>query len=303
MQKLNRRLFGKTDIALNTVTLGTMRFASDKFNSKKDSLDLLNYLYDNGVDTYHTSHEYNTHDYFCSVFRQLKQEKPALNTSHIVKLSSPHFEDIDFSHASLENKVDAQLKALSIDRIDIVQWLFRQKNNTDEIRIPKFTDSVQVIEESFKKLIKVGKVRAFASFPYSLCFADAVNQHHLVDGFVDYLNIGERSWSNKIQHSTMEKQGFIAIRPLWAGQVFDFVRKNVNKFPQQVQSQIEQDGIAHWALSYPLFNPNVSSVIVSISNREQADIAAKIVERVSPLGNIAHFIETTAMLDQITTRD
>ena len=296
----NRRFFGKTQIDLSPITLGTMRFSADRFQSKKQSINLLNYLYDQGIDSYHTSHEYGTHDHFCDVFRQFKKKKQGINTSHIIKLSSPHFEELDFSCSGLERKIDDQLKALSVDQIDIVQWLFRQKNNIDEIRIPKLIASAQHISETFTKLVQSGKVRAFASFPYTVPFTEIVNRHNIVEGFVDYLNVGERCWANKLQQSDMDDCGFIAIRPLLAGKVLEWGAKEGNNFPAALQMEIKHHGLAHWAITYPLLNPKVTSVILSISNKYQAVVAANIVGNFLSDGNLTVFNDTTAALDKMT---
>ena len=295
----NRRFFGKTRIDLSPITLGTMRFTPDKFRSQKHGLDLLNYLYDNGVDTYHTSSEYDAHNYFCDVFRKFRNQKLESNTSHIIKLACPHFEESNFSHSSFERKIEAQLQALSIERIDIVQWLFRQKNNIDSIRIPKLIDSIPFIEESFNILIQSGKVRAFAAFPYSSSFAEALGQQNIIDGFVDYLNIGERHWAKQLEKENMVNHGFVAIRPLCAGKIFGWNIQENKHCSQIIQRQIDRDGLAHWAISYPLLNPKVSSVILSISNIKQANVAAKVVASSLSTGNIQEFIDTTAVLDQI----
>lgn len=295
----NRRLFGNTQIDLSPITLGTMRFSSDRFESQKQAVALLDYLYDKGIDTYHTSHEYDTHGYFCDTFRQFKEKNPGTQTFHIVKLACPHFEEIDFSLCRLERHIDGQLKALSIEQIDIVQWLFRQKNNIDEIRIPALKDSAQSISESLTKLVQSGKVRSFASFPYTTTFADTLNQYNIVDGFVDYLNIKERSWSKKLQESTMKDQGFIAIRPLMAGKVLDSDTNKNNLFPVDLQIMIEKYGLAHGALCYPLMHPKVTSIILSISTVSQANTAAKVAENCSPAGDLDSFINITTSLDNI----
>jgi aryl-alcohol dehydrogenase-like predicted oxidoreductase len=128
-----RRIFGQTGILLSNITLGTMRFSAERIGSQDQAVSLLEYLYDQGINTYHTSHEYETHTFFCDAFKQFKK-KAARDTTHIVKLASPHFEENDFTFATLEKNIDLQLQELNIEQIDIVQWLFRQKNNVDEIR-------------------------------------------------------------------------------------------------------------------------------------------------------------------------
>ena len=289
----NRRFFGKTTISLSPITLGTMRFSPERIGSKNQALSLLQYLYEQGVNTYHTSHEYDTHAFFCETFKQFKKKNYAIETTHIVKLAAPHFEETDFSPIKLEKAIDAQLQELGIEQIDIVQWLVRQKNNIDAIRIPKLIESASQISESFNKLIQSGKVRAFACFPYSLAFAEAVNKHHLVDGFIDYLNVAERQWADLLQYKTMINSGFIGIRPLFAGKLLKWVEQKEESLALLSGKKMAPNDLVEWALSYPLLNPQVASIILSISDMSQANLAIKAGKHSCPAGNNTAFIDTT----------
>ena len=288
-----RRFFGKTGVSLSPITLGTMRFSNERVGPQSQAVSLLEYLYNNGIDTYHTSHEYETHPFFCDVYKKFQQQNPAIETTHIVKLASPHFEETDFSFDSLEQNVNAQLQALDIEQIDIVQWLFRQKNNVDEVRIPKLLDSMQLIDDSFNKLIQSGKVRSFACFPYSLAFAEIVNQHDLVDGFIDYLNITEHQWAAIIQNKAFEQSGFIAIRPLFAGKILQWQDEKKTLLSQFLKKTMGQTELVQWALSYPLLHPKVASSVLSISDLPQADVAIRACEDSHPLGDNNAFIDAT----------
>ena len=294
----NRRFFGKTTVSMSPVTLGTMRFSPERVGQAQGGLALLQHLDEHGINTYHTSQEYDTHSFFCDVFRQFKKSRPLVDTTHIVKLAAPHFEETDFSAKNLEKGIDSQLKARGIEQIDIVQWLFRQKNNVDMIRIPKLLETVQDISNVFAKLIKSGKVRAFSCFPYSLAFAKIVNQHLLVDGFMDYLNIAERQWAVLIQDDTMNKCGFIAIRPLFAGKIIPWMKENLNALPSFLGENDNQDASIDWALSYPLLHPKTSSIVVSISNESQARAAIKASNQSNPAGNYAEFLNITNFLQK-----
>lgn len=266
MTTLTRRFFGKTNIELDAITFGTMRFSPDRVGTKVEALALLELLYEQGIRTYHTSHEYETHAYFCEVFKEFKARRQ-LDTVHIVKLACPHFEEEAFSEKQLEKKIDEQLSQLGIDCIDILQWLFRQKNNVDEIRIPKMHDSMEMISSSFQRLIKAGKVKSLACFPYTLSFAKQIQQYSLVDGFVDYLNILERGWVEDLLSPI--NSGFIAIRPLCSGKVLRLLDLNKKWFSVNFGLT---DPVS-WAIGYPLLNSKVSSVILSLSTKKHAKLA------------------------------
>jgi aryl-alcohol dehydrogenase-like predicted oxidoreductase len=278
-----KRTFGETNVALSPITLGSMRFLPNKISSVDEGVSLLAYLYDHGITSYHTSFEYEAHAYFCEVFRQFKARCSVVNDTHIVKLASPHFEETDFSLSNLEQKVDEQLKMLQIEQIDIVQWLFRQKNNVDDVRIPRLRESALAIQEGFERLVKKGKVRAFASFPYTMTFAEVVQDYGLVSGFVDYLNLLELDWAKAFQEVGASHRGFVSIRPLFAGKVLDFLSINQDMF-KQIRRDIaqhcclnENDIDTDFAgLAYPLLSTRVSSTIVSISSYEHAKKAISV---------------------------
>ncbi|MCH9756777.1 MAG: aldo/keto reductase [Gammaproteobacteria bacterium] len=294
---MNSRAFGKTNVFLSPITLGTMRFEESRFEGSKEAAAFLEYLYERGVNTYHTSSEYETHSFFCDIFQRFKQGKPNCETKHIVKLACPHFEESDFSAVRLEHLVDEQLKALQIEQIDIVQWLFRQKQNIDTVRIPKFENCADEVLSAFSRLKQSGKIKALSAFPYSLPFADAIKRHHFVDGFADYLNFYERNWVKPLHDLQLEHLGFLAIRPLFAGKLLTLSTEK-KMLLEQFNNRFKLDHVEQMALAYPLLHPNVSSIILSLSSQKHADRAIEVGECISAEGDKEMFFAWSQCLDE-----
>jgi len=116
----------KTTLNLSNITLGTMRFF-DKSLSTKAVTNLIEEAYSIGINTHHSSLEYSSYTLYT---KALKQANCAKKLKHIVKLSAPHFEDDTFSSKLLEKRVDNELKALNIERIDVLQWLLKMRLKT-----------------------------------------------------------------------------------------------------------------------------------------------------------------------------
>lgn len=195
---------------LSELTLGTMRFF-DKGLSVNEVRTLLEKSFEAGIDTHHSSFEYNSYDLYRSA---LAKSSVKSEIKHIVKLSSPHFGETAFSSDKFIDHIDRELSALGKDRLDVVQWLVRSSPINDEDRIPLLTHQKDVIEDTFSKLKKEGKVKSFFSFPYSVPFANAVKNINEVDGIISYLNKNETEYKY-----FAETQPFIAIRPFNAGEL------------------------------------------------------------------------------------
>lgn len=267
-----KRQFANMDIYLSPITFGMMRFDPQRL-SIEAGLNLLSKLYESGIDTYHTSGEYEFYEYFCHVFTLFKK-KTSTKTTHIVKLACPHFEEEKFSLRSLEEKIDQILLDLDIEQIDVVQWLFRQKQNIDEIRIPKFLLQKDEINNAFSNLQKKGKVKAFASFTYSQSFANTVLTETSCSGLVDYLNLVELENSALFNVMNENKQSFVAIRPLCAGKVFDLLA-NKSNFKEKYGLQTPED-ISRFAILFTLLPPMVSSTILSITSEKHLETISQL---------------------------
>lgn len=200
----------KATLSLSKITLGTMRFF-DKSLSTKQVTNLIEDAFSTGINTHHSSAEYSSYVLYNEA---LKQASCANKVKHIVKLSAPHFEDDTFSSKLLEQRVDKELRALNIETIDVLQWLLRSKPINDKNRLNTLLEYKDEIESVLQKLKQKGKVKSVFSFPYSVPFANAVEQLNEVDGIISYLNKEEQEY---LKFAT--EKPFIAIRPFFAGKL------------------------------------------------------------------------------------
>lgn len=247
-----RRRFGGSDVTLSALALGTMRLAPPKFDADS-ALALITHLADHGVSSFHVSHEYDSHGLACEALAALRRARPSAPIELIAKLASPHFDETAFSARRLTDHVDALLRQLPARRVDVVQWMVRHTPNDDAPRLEILRRDREIIAEAAERLTAAGKIGAFAMFPYSEPFRAAALAEPFVAGLVDYLNPREleaAAWLDRLQAGG---QGFVAMRPLFAGAV---AREDVDA-----------------ALRFPLLHTATAAIVVSLSNLAQADQA------------------------------
>ncbi|MDT0607841.1 aldo/keto reductase [Croceitalea rosinachiae] len=200
----------KNQLGLSAVSLGTMRF-HDKSLTTNQVVRLIENSYDIGITTHHSSFEYSSYELYT---KALKSVRHRTDIKHIVKLSSPHFEDDGFSTEILVERVENQLRALNIEQIDVLQWLVRSKPINDKDRLAILENQKIEIKACLSKLKQQGKVKSIFSFPYSPVFAKAATKLEEVDGIISYLN------SEELEYTHYAKEfPFIAIRPFFAGKL------------------------------------------------------------------------------------
>ena len=170
----------KKKLSLSDITLGTMRFF-DKGLSKNEVVSLIEKSWEIGINTHHSSFEYNSYQLYTSA---LSKSNVKNKVKHIVKLSSPSFDDVFFDANSIEKNIDTQLRILDVDCIDVLQWLVRSKPINDVDRLHVLENQQQQIKETFTSLKQKGKIKAVFSFPYSVTFAEKV------------IKLPQNRWSN-----------------------------------------------------------------------------------------------------------
>ncbi len=208
-----------TVYGLGKVTLGTMRFF-DKSLSIPEVIKIIEKAYDIGVHSHHSSYEYSSYNLYTEALNQTTCKK---NIKHIVKLSSPHFEESSFSSETLEKKIDLELKKMKIEQIDVLQWLVRSKPINDRDRLLTLEQQNSAIDYCLLNLKQKGKIKSVFSFPYSVNFANEVVKLEQVDGIISYLNKEEVEYSGFANDIP-----FIAIRPFFAGKLLQ-ESKNINE--------------------------------------------------------------------------
>jgi aryl-alcohol dehydrogenase-like predicted oxidoreductase len=262
------------DISLGPIALGTMRFL-DKGLSRKELADLIAYTYHElGINVHHSSYEYNSYELYCSALKELRQDK-TLDLVHICKLSSPDFKEQKFSTVKLRNRIVAELKHLGIERIDILQWLYRTEPIDDDIREEGLKDSINEINAAFDSFVREGIIGTVGCFPYSIPFgkliAEVVPQNK---GWITYLNLLEQENLDNLP----DNQWLIGIRPLAAGKIamqFEKISKGMSDAWDGDELKKMESAI-RLSLNYCLSDARVKTNIISISSRAHADSLLKI---------------------------
>jgi aryl-alcohol dehydrogenase-like predicted oxidoreductase len=213
------------------------------------------------VTTFHSSHEYEGHEFFARVLAGVRRARPAAELVHIAKIAVPHFEEHGFSAARFRAHVERQRQVLGAERLDLVQWLVRSKPIADGPRLATLARSVDELSEVWERLVEDGKVGALASFPYSPAFARAVSDVPVVSGLCSYLNLDELDDAPLLDRLAAGGKGFVALRPLHAG---------------ALAASLEE------ALTFPLLHPVVASIVLGVSSIPHADAALDVVARVRP---------------------
>jgi aryl-alcohol dehydrogenase-like predicted oxidoreductase len=249
-----RRAFGGSGVELSTLALGTMRMMAPRFDADS-ALRLLLHLADHGVTSFHVSHEYDSYRFVCDALAALKRARPSAGIEIIAKLAAPHFDETAFSPQRLSERIDGLLQRLPAARIDVVQWMIRHTPNEDAPRLDILARDRGAIAEAAGRLKADGKIGAFAVFPYSEPFRQAVLPEPFVDGLVDYLNTSELEAAPWLDRLLAAGQGLVAMRPLFAGKL------------------AQDPAAADAALRFPLLHPATAAIVVSLSNLAQAEQA------------------------------
>jgi aryl-alcohol dehydrogenase-like predicted oxidoreductase len=205
------RSLGRSGVSLSPLAFGSMRMNERSLDDAAWE-SLLRHSRELGVTTFHASGEYESHARFCGVFGRLDRR----GTQVIVKLAEPHFGDAAFDEARFEAKLDAYLRELGVDRIDVVQWMWRGDLKDEPGRLVGFARQREQIRGAFERARQAGKMGAVAPFPYTAGFCDATIDAGL-DGITVYLNPVEREMVPQIARAHAAGIGTVAIRPLSAG--------------------------------------------------------------------------------------
>ena len=72
-----RRRFGGSSIELSALCFGCMRMSPSRLELK-EAVDLLLALFDRGVTSFHSSHEYETYTFFCDALREMRRLRGGL---------------------------------------------------------------------------------------------------------------------------------------------------------------------------------------------------------------------------------
>lgn len=241
-----------SDVKVSRIVLGTMRLPAHL--SITELSDLLCRLHELGIDTHHSSSEYETHGRYCEALRLAKGRGYAFK--HIVKLAEPSWDDLQFSQERFAVSLAEEAAKLSTTRIDVVQWMVRTKDPTnDDVRLRILADDHHRIAAAFNNAKASGHLGAVACFGYTDAFLRRAAATGLIDGITGYYNSDELN-------GPMFAHGLpiLGIRPFGGGQL--------------LTSETSAADLIRFALK----PAEVRAVIVSISSVDHAqsicDVAA-----------------------------
>lgn len=172
-------------VKISELVLGTMRLPQEATTS--ELTELLLACHDRGISTHHSSVEYETYPRYLAALEAACATGRSFQ--HVVKLAEPSWDHDDFEAARFHDQISWRLAELGTDSLEIVQWMSRTKDPTnDSVRIPSLHRRWEVTESAFEAAKSSGDVRAIGCFGYTDDFLAEAVRGGLVDGIVGYFN-------------------------------------------------------------------------------------------------------------------
>lgn len=228
--------------------------------SFEDARLLIRKAIDYGITSFHSSFEYESYKYFKAIFCDVKKDFPNKKFEHIIKLGEPHFDSNTFNPKRFRKIVEDQIYQLKTERIDVVQWLLRHTPNEDKFRLQILEDCFEEFNLISSKLKKEGKIGIVGCYPYSQKFASEINNKKKPDCWITYFNLIQRNWKD------LTSDCFLAISPFAEGVL---LRSNYLSDILSKNSFMKNKTIIESSLLFPLLNPNIKTLIGSVSNLSQ----------------------------------
>lgn len=232
---------------MSPIIFGSMRMNKVK-GSETYWAELLREAYYAGIDTIHSSIEYDSFTLLQSTLQRLWRIDNTIRFKHIVKIAEPHFSNDEYSSNRLNEKVNSYLEALQVDKLEAIQWMWRS-NLSDQERVINFTKQSQLIKEGIDSLKRKGLIETALCFPYSLEFMRKALELKVFDNFCVYRNPMELEYDEILNNC--KEETVISIRPFFADK----------------RLVMEQGPIK--LLEYNFSEPAIKSTILSISSLSQ----------------------------------
>ena len=223
-------------------------------NQRKDVnawVEFLTTLHENGVDTLHSSMEYESFQLLTEVLRLISKKSDSIKFKHVVKLADPSFNEEYQSYNRIRKRIEEYTNALNCSQIEMVQWMWRNDLDNDKIRVSKFTESLQELEAEVSKIKNDGLVNGFMCFPYTLDFGMASLESNVIDGYMVYRNPNEMEYQPLLEEAYKKSKDVYSIRPLAAGNLIQNPDWNVNSL-----------------IKFSYNHPGIKGIIVSISEEK-----------------------------------
>lgn len=279
---MQRRQLARTDVELSAIGFGSMRLRADE----RSAVDLLRKVHDAGITTVHSSSEYDSYDVTAAAIASLRREGRGFE--HVVKLAEPSFDETGFDADRVSRAIDAELGALSAERIDVVQWMVRGHAAGDRESKERLVEEWSgEIEDTFAALRTAGKIGSVLLFPYVTPAVESLLGLRCVDGLCGYLNLAELELAPTVSAGT----SCVALRPLAAGLLGAVEAENLpaplepkraNRAQALAALDIAPADLPQIALRFPLLSPQVASTIISISSAERLEQAVDWAAGVDP---------------------
>lgn len=245
------REFGSTGLDVSEVGVGTMRLTADAAHLPQqlrvsgggaeavnnEARRVLASALDAGINCFHSSEDYGTWWLLAEV---LKSRAERNDVHHVIKVTSPDYEEDSFDPSLVRAAVERALVALHTERISFVQHLHRGPRVSPEEayssvgdgpRIARFIETQAIIRETFDGLKREGKVGAVVAFPHTLGFLEASWETGIYAGMVHFLNLIETEIVPSLPRLGEQELGFFALRPLLQGMLSSnrLDRQNLDK--------------------------------------------------------------------------
>jgi hypothetical protein len=208
-------------------------------------------LHENGVDTLHSSIEYESFDLFKEVLKKTSQKSKSIQFKHVVKLADPSFNELHQGYIRIQTRIEEYLKHLRCDQIDMVQWMWRANLNEDKLRVENFRNSLSQLEDVVLTIKQSGLANKFMCFPYSLDFGMTTFESKALDGYFIYRNPNELEMQPLLDEAYKKDKQTYSIRPFAAGALIKDSESNINSLVKFSQN-----------------HPGVKGVVTSISSEK-----------------------------------
>jgi uncharacterized protein len=252
-----RRPLGKTGIEMSDISFGS---------SRTSDADLVRYAYDRGIDYFDTAESYEGGESEEAVGKGLEGVR-----DRVTLVSKTHCGP-DTSRAELEKALDASLKRLRTDHVDI--YLNHAVNEVDRLKNPAWLEFVASAKQA-------GKIRFSGMSGHGgqlVQCLDYALDHDLADVILIAYNFGQ---DPSFLQSLTKSFDFIAVQPdlprvlkkAHDEGVGTVAMKTLRGAKLNDMRPYEKGGAtyAQAAFRWVLANPNVSGLVVSMTSREQID--------------------------------
>lgn len=301
------RNFGHTDISVSELSFGAMRVTGDAAHVPRthqptqEELDQANAAgkralaaaLDGGVNCIHSSQDYGT---WWMIGETLAHHPQRHDIHHVIKISSPDYDESSFDPQAVRRDVEAALRALHAERITFVQHLQRGPHVSpddayspagDERRIGALSTIADEFASVINDLRDEGKVAHGITFPHTMPFAKAALNTGAYDGVAHFFNLLETEGLQILDSIVERGLGYFAIRPLLQGMLTD---KRVNRATLPTSDPMTlpiwdsryalldkirhvtgepTDSWAAYATRFALAHPGITSVITSANTDTQ----------------------------------